>query len=115
VKRVKVTVSLFILLVLINSQLFVSVVFSSVIWSKTYERGGAQTASSVIKTTDGGFAFGSLSHFPETYLDVWFIKTDIDGNMQLNQTYSLPNNQGFRSLIETTDGDYVLTGQTFTE
>jgi hypothetical protein len=88
--------------------------FGNLKWNYTYWTADSDD-NALIQTSDGGFAFASSSHFGDTRLDIWLIKTDENGNVELNQTYPLENNQEVSSLLETSDGGYVLAGQTFTE
>ena len=95
-----------VLFVLLSSS-FVSVGFSLVIWTKTYGGEGDQSASSIIETSDGGFAvFGTNAS------DFLLIKIDENGIMQWNQTYERDESNHARSVVRTIDGGYALAGQT---
>jgi predicted secreted protein len=45
--------------------------------------------------------------------DVWFVKTDSFGDLQLNKTFGGPNNDVANDVVQTTDGGYALVGTTF--
>ena len=45
--------------------------------------------------------------------DVWFVKTDSFGNLQLNKTFGGANNDVASDVVQTTDGGYALVGTTF--
>jgi hypothetical protein len=82
-------------------------------WNKTYGgQFGGWGAYSLVVTSDGGYALAGYSN-PFQY-DFWLIKTDASGNMEWNQTYGDPDIEaGFEmaySLVATSDGGYVLTG-----
>jgi hypothetical protein len=87
-------------------------------WSKTY--GGAlwEECSSVVETSDGGYAMtGSTTSFgPGDRSDVYLVKTDSSGNMQWNKTYggdSITTNDSGSSVIQTSDAGYVIAGTTW--
>jgi len=71
--------------------------------------------SSLIQTTDGGYA---LVGFTESYgagsEDFWLVKTDASGQAEWNETFGGTMNDGTRrgSLIQTTDGGYAFVGGT---
>jgi hypothetical protein len=108
----------------------------TLLWSKTY--GTASEAEfesysdslySMIQTKDGGFALaGSTEAFTanqEGGRDFWLVKVDSEGTEQWNQgynsgTYTDPSGDEYprydeaKSVIQTSDGGYVLSGQTTT-
>jgi len=84
------------------------------LWNQTYGPAGHDT-NSLILTSDGEYAFTSVVNSNETLWDVWFIKTDTEGNVKLNQTYSLIDRQEVRSLVQTSDGGYAFAGQIYTD
>jgi len=74
-------------------------------WNQTYESEQSYRASSLVATSDGGYAIAG------TMLgDFWLIKTDSFGNMEWNQTYGGPESEEVYSLIETSDGGYAIAG-----
>ena len=83
-------------------------------WTKSYgSSGGESDPSGLIQTSDGGFAF-VCKRFPigEVYVDAWFLKTDEFGTMQWNQTFGGARMDYPTSLIELSDGKFVLAGCT---
>jgi hypothetical protein len=76
----------------------------NMLWNQTYGGTESDSLSSVIETSDGGFALVGDTSSSGVY-DVWLVKTDSDGNMLWNQTY-----EGIEahSLVQTGDGGYVL-------
>jgi hypothetical protein len=72
-------------------------------WNRTYGGSDLEKAYSLIKTSDGGYAFVVGSRLT---------KTDTQGNVEWNQTYEVKRatERGLLSLAETTDGGYVLVG-----
>jgi len=85
-------------------------------WNQTYGGPGYDYANSLIETSDGGYAiggsFGADYEDPFGDRDFWLVKTDSYGNMEWNQTYGGPGYDYANSLIETSDGGYLLAGNT---
>jgi len=89
-------------------------------WYRTF--GGIDEESmflgsrSVIETSDGGYALvGRISVSPSAVL---FVKADAAGNMQWNRTYGRqqqPNGDLASSVIQTSDGGYVLAGASWNQ
>jgi hypothetical protein len=77
-------------------------------WSKTY---GYTVPIALVQTSDGGYALAGFNNYGLAN----FIKTDAEGNMQWNKTYQSPNGANYfvNSLIQTSDGEYVLVGCTY--
>jgi hypothetical protein len=84
------------------------------IWNQTYGGTGSEWGSSLIQTSDGGYAVaGSTLSFGAGSSDVWLVKTDSIGNMQWNQTYGGTDFDYGYSVVQTSDGGYAIAG--FTE
>jgi hypothetical protein len=78
-------------------------------WNKTY--GENATASSIIQTNDEGYALaGSVISPGTTNRSFYIIKTDKNGKLQWNKTFSGEGNEYEYSLIQTSDGGYALAG-----
>jgi len=82
-------------------------------FNETYGGSDKEFARSVIQTSDGGYA---LAGFTESFGPgtgaAWLIKTDENGNEQLNRTYGGSGFDSLSSVIQTSDGGYALAGQT---
>jgi hypothetical protein len=85
----------------------------NVLWNKTY--GENATAYCITKTGDGGYALaGTVWSGSYDSHDAWLVKTDDYGNELWNETYGDPSYyNAARSLIETSDGGFALTGLTY--
>ena len=82
-------------------------------WNCTYGGAGADIASSVIETSDGGYAItGYTGSFGAGGDDIWLIKTDDSGNMKWNQTYGGAEDDYTFSLVELSDCGYTIAGYT---
>jgi hypothetical protein len=86
------------------------------LWSQTF--GGSETesyrGSSLQQTTDGGFIItGTLEvEYNSSYDDIYLIKTDENGNEEWTQTFGGEGNEISESIQQTTDGGYIITGET---
>jgi len=72
---------------------------------------GINEPRSVVQTSDGGYAFAGriLSGGPDD--DGWLVKTDSDGDIEFKKTFGGSDEDSTRSVIQTLDGGYVLTGR----
>ncbi len=82
-------------------------------WIKTYGGTLSDYAYSMIQTSDGGYALAGLTwSFGAGDCDIWFVKTDPNGNMQWNKTYGGAMIDLANSVVQTIDGGYILVGRT---
>jgi parallel beta-helix repeat protein len=82
-------------------------------WNRTYGGTGSDAANSVVQTVEGGYAIGSYTDsFGVGKFDFWLVKTDNAGNHQWNKTYGGTGNDYARSMIQTSDEGYAITGET---
>jgi len=91
-------------------------------WSKTYDLSGYNNdLRSLIQTSDGGYALAgstgiSINDGPITPslngIDFFFVKIDSEGNLQWTKTFRGVNDDDAYSLVQTSDGGYVLEGTT---
>jgi len=82
-------------------------------WNKTYGGTDGDSGRSLLVTSDGGYAIaGHTVSFGAGNSDFWLIKTDEFGNMEWNRTYGGTENDIALSLVETSDGGYIIAGRT---
>ncbi|WP_298505381.1 hypothetical protein [uncultured Maribacter sp.] len=87
-------------------------------WVKNYGGSGEETAQSIIKTFDGGYAVLGFSNSIDGDLegktlevnDYWLLKLDELGNKQWSKTYGGSKDDKGQSVKQTKDGGFVLTG-----
>jgi hypothetical protein len=86
-----------------------------VLWNQTYA--GQQTgsalpptavANSIVQTSDGGYALAGYAN--DNGLMPWLVKTDSNGVVLWNQTYSEFGGGLIRDLIQTSDGGFAFAG-----
>lgn len=88
------------------------------LWNNTYgtklPRASYEFGKWVEVTKDGGYILVGCkdrSSYPNSNLDIWLIKTDINGNEEWNKTFDGDrSNIGF-CVKQTEDGGYIITGQ----
>ncbi|MFH1736095.1 MAG: T9SS type A sorting domain-containing protein, partial [bacterium] len=83
------------------------------LWSQTYGGNTLDHGWSVRQTSDGGYIItGETDSFGLSSVDVYLIKTDADGNEQWSQTFGGILQDVGKSVQQTGDGGYIITGYT---
>ena len=85
----------------------------SAIWTKTYGGDSTDWGFSVQQTSDGGYiVVGKTLSFGAGGADVYLIKTNVKGDTLWTKTYGGTGGDIGRSVQETSDGGYIITGYT---
>ena len=82
-------------------------------WNQTYGGEGTESSRSIKQTNDGGYIFtGQTNSFGNGYNDAYLVKTDFEGNQEWMQTYGGIGTDHGRSVVQTSDGGYIISGYT---
>jgi hypothetical protein len=82
-------------------------------WAKTYGGTSGEWANSAQRTSDGGYIVVGLTwSFGASGGDIFLVKTDANGNVQWAKTYGGAGWDQPYSVQQTSDGGYILTGET---
>lgn len=87
------------------------------LWAEEFGGNNEEIGYSVQQTTDGGYVItGSTKTYgPNTpdYSNIYIVKTDSTGNIDWTQVYSGTYNDFGSSVKQTSDGGYIIAGQTY--
>jgi len=80
-------------------------------WTSTFNSGAPiNYLRAMTQTRDGGFALAGFGETVEEGLGwIYFVKTDLSGNMQWDKTFSGPVADCPSVIIQTSDGGYVMS------
>ena len=83
-------------------------------WDKTFGGTDWDEARAVQQTSDGGYILaGWITYSSDTgSREAWLVKTDSNGNKQWDKTFGGRNWDGAYSIQQTTDGGYIIAGET---
>ncbi|MCJ7801652.1 MAG: hypothetical protein MUP82_04765 [Candidatus Marinimicrobia bacterium] len=82
-------------------------------FARNYGGGGHDFARFVQQTTAEGYIIaGSTESIGNGLSDFWLIKTDPEGNEEWNQTYGGVEDDWGSSAQQTSDGGYIIAGNT---
>jgi hypothetical protein len=88
-------------------------------WDRTIGGNSADFIRSIQQTADGGYILGGNSYSDKSgdktqnskgLTDYWIVKLDANGNMQWDKTIGGSNYDDLMALQQTTDGGYILGG-----
>jgi len=83
-------------------------------WAQRYGGESNEVAHSIIQTSDGGYMLtGYTNSFGAGRYDFWLVKTGSSGNVVWTKTYGGPDYEEARSVIQISDGGYVIAGYTY--
>lgn len=86
-------------------------------WEKSYGGRLYETPECVIQTADGGYAIAGYTNSDDLnsfidWTDYWVIKLDSNGDLEWQKCYGGTKIDIARSIIQTSDGGYMVAGQT---
>jgi hypothetical protein len=82
-------------------------------WNRTLGGEDPNKGHSVQQTTDGGFIItGETVPFGADVSDLWLIKIDSEGNEEWSRTFGGEDWDVGRSVRQTADGGFIITGWT---
>jgi hypothetical protein len=85
----------------------------ALIWQRTYGGSDSDIARTIQQTGDGGYIVaGGTESFGAGLSDIWILKLDSDGSVEWQQTYGGSYDDAARSLSQTSDGGYIVAGNT---
>ena len=85
----------------------------ALLWSNNYGGEATDNGWAIVETEDGGFLItGFTNSFGAGEMDIYLVRTDAVGNMLWERTFGGPENEYGWAMVPTTDGGYVLAGQT---
>ena len=83
------------------------------LWTRTYGGALEDRGYSVQQTNDGGFIIvGTTKSFGAGEADVYLIRTNSGGDTLWTRTYGGVDNDFARSVQQTSDGGFVISGWT---
>lgn len=86
-------------------------VSGGLVWSRVILNPRNDYARTIIKTQDGGFLVAGERQDPTTTnWDIYIVKLDASGVMQWDRSYGMSNSEEGFSVVETSDGGFVVTG-----
>lgn len=84
------------------------------LWAKTFGGPMNDWGFTVHETSDHGFILmGTTISFGAGNIDALLVKTDSTGNVTWSKSYGGPEEDHGRNAIQTSDGGFLLAGQTF--
>ncbi|WP_309641649.1 T9SS type A sorting domain-containing protein [Flavobacterium sp.] len=90
-------------------------------WQKSYGGTKLDIATSIQKTTDGGYIFAAYTNSNDgdvtgnhgtNTTDYWVVKINATGTIEWKKTYGGSNAEEAKSIQQTVDGGYILCGKT---
>ncbi len=83
------------------------------LWTKTYGGSRGDYGFSVLQTADGGYVIGGCTRsFGAGNYDFYLIRTNASGDTLWTRTYGGADWDVGRSIQQTSDGGYIITGET---
>jgi len=81
-------------------------------WARTFGAAGYEEGFSVMQTSDGGYIVAGSKNISGQLWDFYLIKTDENGVLDWSETYGGDQTDHCTSAQQTSDGGYILFGET---
>ena len=81
-------------------------------WQKTYDVNNVDAAYSIRQTSDSGYIVAGETGSSASSSDAWVLKLNTDGTVNWQKTYGGANVDVARSAQQTSDGGYIVAGET---
>ncbi len=83
------------------------------VWTRTHGGPDNDVGAAVLQTADGGYIItGTTYSYGAGSGDVWLVKTDAGGGLVWSQNYGGADSDAGWDIKPTSDGGYIVTGQT---
>jgi hypothetical protein len=83
------------------------------LWTRTFGDSAFDLLNDGKQTMDSGFVFtGYTESFGAGSNDVWFVKTDANGDTLWTRTFGGPQSEQGKAVQQTSDGGYIIAGYT---
>jgi hypothetical protein len=106
-----VILSIFLFLLLVLPSASASSATPAIAWNKTFDDSGSEVGKCIIAIADGYVITGFSNSYGHGGIDVYLLKTDMEGNRVWNRTYGGGGDDMGYSVVAVGDG-YVITGYT---
>lgn len=83
------------------------------VWQQTYGGEKSEEASDIIQVENGYTVVGHTESVGKGKWDIWLVHTDKDGTQVWDNTYGGGDNEMGNSIVQTSDGGYVVGGYTY--
>jgi Secretion system C-terminal sorting domain len=101
------------------SSLFVAAQAPAIQWQKTFGGSSLEFGRIMIETSDGGYIIADTTNSGDGDVsgyhgggDIWVVKTDSLGNIVWTKTLGGTDSEFINSIKQTSDGGYILAGET---
>jgi len=111
----------FIYLIFISFLISFKGISQEIIWQKSIGSFNSEISQKIINTSDGGFVIAAYmwnsdsSATTNLMYDYYIIKTDDEGNVIWEKTFGGSNNDFAKSIIQTSDGGYLVIGYSYSK
>ena len=82
-------------------------------WTRRFRTAYNERCQGVTQTSDGGYALVGWRADDTGYTGAWIIKTNSNGDSVWGRGYGGASMEDFRSVVQTSDGGYLLLGSTW--